>query len=1687
MNDSTSNSGADSTSNGPESPQPPRRPNSHRFWLILFSKPVLGTLAVLAGVLGVAAWRAYSYVQTELAPEIERSLTRSLNRPVRLGKLQSSGLTSLRFGPSQIPAVTPSEVRETAPPGTRPAPNQPNQTAAPDSLQVQGIDVAFDPWQLVWQRKLELQVTLQEPQLNLVQTADGKWLRTEFVPQPQTGWLQTELTAVKFENAMVQALPLGEKVRQFQQVNGNLQLLTATNPNTPANPPSLKFDLQGQAVGGGTLKLRGNWATQTQTAQLTLNTDALNATLLNGVVLPAIDPSYLGKGNSVYQLAGGKIDSQLEVLVAANGDTQVFGTAQVSQISGKLTGLNQPFQNLRGALRLQGPVTYLEGIQGNYGAIPFQTQGSVDWRKGFDLAGQLPPIDANVAAKTLEVVSPVPIAGKVRVPDLRLTGTIANPKLSGTVFSVGAAKIDKLDLRGAAARFELTAPQLALTAIQADPVVGGQIRGQGRYSLLTGGRWLTELQATNLPGTALANLYNVKSPMALGTVSAIIQQGGTAENLVTQVQFQAPQAQYPIRGQAILQGDKVWFDNVVARIGAATVQAKGIVQQNQWQLTAATRNLPLTTLDPKQRGTLSGIFNLAGQVGEFRPETLQANGQVLLSEGIGDLNQPLQAVVQWQGAQQQIRVLEARTPGIVASGILSTQFVNSRTGQQPEITGINLDVAAQNYDLQALGLTNLPANTTLQGRADFRGRLTGSPENLSVAGVIRTRSLQVNQLAFEPGMLGRVNYAPNRGANLQLQGRRDRIGLNLDGKLQPLAFVVQRDQASAVGQRQGDNLQVAIRRFPLTSLPVAAVNPGTGPVGGLLSGDLQLNLPALMASSPTRQQQAVGQFEISRPFWNGVTADRITTSVRMANGVIAFPDGLVQRGGRQYRFNGRLSTGNDPQLVAQVNTVDGQIQDLLPILRSAGYTPPPRRTYTAAAVTPKPVGNAKASLASQMQLLNQIDRQIVQTRTQTSQPLDLSLEQLQGPFNGQVNVVGSRRGVDAGFSLQSQQLTLGDTKLEQAALQGNFRNGVTQLKTALLALQGGRVQFSGTLGGKKQRGDLTIDNFPLDVLQRLAGLTQLDLTGKLNGRATLAGNLANPKLQGQLNLQQAKINQQPVTSANAQFNYNQGRLQFNSTALMASTTEPVQIVGTVPLGIGNRPNRNDRLSVDLSVRNQGLSLLNLFTNDQLTWLGGEGAVNLQVAGTLQQPTINGLITLNQASLQSALFSQPLTGVTGQIRFGRDRLNVEQLTAQYSTGQATATGVLPLNSPLTSTDPDAQRPLQLSLNQADARVPNLYNGQINGNLVVTGTVFQPVLGGTIQLSNGEILLNDTETLTANNRPGSSPIPGSNGFNSSVNPLSPRNSASLGLTASLPMLVSALGPNSSKAGKQDTSPRLNQLQVQLGENIRISSAPLFSFMGQGSITLNGSLGDIQPQGRVDFKRGQVNLFTSRFRLASDNPNFAEFRPNYGLDPVLNITLMTTGTEVYGSRANRLDEFEPLPFASLGALNSVRVQAKVTGRASQLESNFRNSVELTSTPARSEEEIIAMLGGWSGPSRRNDPTLALANLAGSALFNRVQGVVNDYLGNRVNFRLFPTLIPVNAEQRATVSSSGSVLGLGAEVGFDLTRQLSVSAIQVLTAPDNPTQFNLGYQLNDRWRFSTSIDVAGQGVGLVEYRVRF
>jgi translocation and assembly module TamB len=145
----------------------------------------------------------------------------------------------------------------------------------------------------------------------------------------------------------------------------------------------------------------------------------------------------------------------------------------------------------------------------------------------------------------------------------------------------------------------------------------------------------------------------------------------------------------------------------------------------------------------------------------------------------------------------------------------------------------------------------------------------------------------------------------------------------------------------------------------------------------------------------------------------------------------------------------------------------------------------------------------------------------------------------------------------------------------------------------------------------------------------------------------------------------------------------------------------------------------------------------------------------------------------------------------------------------------------------------------------------------------------------------------------------------------------------------------------------------------------------------------------------------------------------------------------------------------------------------------SQLSDSLELTSTPARSKTEIVALLGGsFVDTLGRGDSTLGLVNLAGSALLGNVQNVIGDALGLS-EFRLFPTTI--TDDKRRT-----STLGLSAEAGVDVTRNLSVSLLKELTT-DQPLQYSLRYRLNDQLLLRGSTDLSGDSRAVLEYDKRF
>lgn len=1691
-----------------------------QLWLILLSRPVIGLLLILLAVLIGAGWRAWIFVWQELPPVVEKNLSQTLNRPVQLGRVKEVSLTSLKFGPSSIPRFTKQVGGK--------------RLQDRDRASVKAVDVVFNPLDLLQDRTLRLDITLEQPDLYFDQTQDGRWISTPITTQESKGPIKTKLQAVRFRQARAVLVPQGTSPQTLHSMDGSVlftnenqrlqfdvagqfapggtlnvkgQWLRATQkvtltaqgqdlparavaeliklpaavkagrvrgkinvqvePNQPLSiegsariysadavvpdqyllrslrptPRSfravngtveladrsqkIRFDLQGQVVAGGRFNVKGQWLRPTQQINLALRAQDLAAKVLDKPFKLPISAS------------AGKIDGNLRVQLRPNKPPNLQGTAQLKDVTGRISQLPTPLTKTTGQLRFKGLTTTLENVRGLYGKIPLQASGTIDPQQGYNVAGQTEQITVASVRDTFALNLPFTTAGSVQGQNLQLTGPLTQPRLTGLVTDAATVQVDQLEFQNLLARFELKAPVLRFTQIRAVPTAGGVVTGDARLNVLTRDNLVFNLQAQQVPGDAIAQRYGVSPAVKIGPVSAQAQISGPPSNLRTAVQFQAPEATYPGTGSVLVSGGKTLLRDINLRVAGGRVNVDGRLADNQLQATVAGSGVQLQRFSPDLRGLFSGRLNVSAPLASLRPEAVRAQGQVRFSEGLSLVQEPLTAQVRWDG--EKILVQRATAPGFSASGAV---FAKLQGPQAPRITALNLNVQTEDYSLQNLPLRQIPG-TQLVGLADFAGRLTGTATAPNLRGTLRVDDLALNQVTFEPSLTGRLSYQGGQGLDLQLAGTQDRVDLALGANLRPESFYVRRDAATAVGRTEGERLLVNLQRFPLAALnltPSSRFN--LGPVAGLVSGDFDVNVQTFTGG---------GTVAIAQPRIGGFTGETFTGRLRYENGVAALSEGVLRQAGSQYGVSGTFTPGSNPQFTAQVQLAQAEVQDILTAFNWFNLADVRRGLQApsygqAADIQTLGIETSEAPLLTQIRRLSEIEALLAQQVAQRREASPLpDLADLQGILQGQVEVSGSQRsGIALDFNLRGQEFDWGPYNINQLVAEGRFANGVLELQP--LRLQSGEslVAFSGQVGGSQQSGQLQAENVPVDVLQDFVELP-IDVAGKLDATATLAGSLANPQAQGAIRLEQATLQGTPVKTARGDFNYDNARLNFGSTVVV-SAPEPVQITGSIPyqLPFASEGPESNQLSLDLNVRDEGLALLNVLTR-QVDWVNGKGRADLQVRGTLDKPLVDGVVTIADATLRAQALSQPLTDVTGTIRFDRDRLQVERLTGRFSQGQVIAAGGIPIftSAPVT---PGAA-PLTVELNNLALQLEGLYTGGVNGNVRITGAVQEPVIGGMIQLSDGRVLL-------SNQAAGSNAAPGP-----ATSPVTPDPAAETD-TGIAPL-------------------QFNNLRVALGQDVQVTRPPILNFLASGDLILNGSANNFRPQGIVRFQQGQVNLFTTRFRIDRQEPNYAEFKPEQGLDPNLNVSLATTVTEVVGSRVDAQGVSEAAPFSALGALDSVRIEAEVTGRASRLFTDFENNVELTSSPSRDRDQIIALIGGGLDGAGEGESTLALANLASSAFLNNFQGLFDNALGGKVDFRLFPTLIPTESET--------SNLNLGAEIGYDVTGKASVSVLQVLTAPENSTQFGARYQLNDKVNLRGTVNLEGDGAAAVEYRTRF
>lgn len=1377
----------------------------------------------------------------------------------------------------------------------------------------------------------------------------------------------------------------------------------AAGTTAPFQIASIRSENAGVDIGGGRIAI-ANIALQDKNFVARFIADDVRL----GRILKNAPPALANPLDGTFQIAGNRENFNLKTL-------QGNGEARLRVGNGTITAANIKLANGRYQTQVKANNVPVQGLA----KVPLQG----------NLTGQL------AVAGLVDSFSPntIQAQGQARINVGNGTITAANIQLANGRYrtqlqakNVPVQKLAQVPLQG-----DLTGQLDVAGAVDAFSPKAIQARGQAQIAVgqgtitaaniqLANGRYQTQILANNVPVQRLTTV----PPQFHGNLTGQFSVAGAVDSFSPNAIIAKGQAQLSLAG---------------GQVSATNIQ----LANGRYQALVGAAGVQLNRFNQQLRGQLGGQLQLAGNLGETRLSAVKAAGQLQLSQGLPGIARPIIANLTWNG--EQLAIQQATAPGLNVSGYIAA---NATQPGIPEITNLNLNVQAQDFNLQQLPVS-LPNQIAVAGKVDFNGRVTGKLPLPNVAGQLSLKDLIVQGIAFEPLLTGRVQS--NQGVNLDLRGNRDRIAFNLNANNRPESFLIQWQQASAQGRVQGDNWGVQVANFPMQILnltPPPRLRLGGGTIKGLLSGDIQFN----QSTFATTGKLAIAQPEVGR-----IKGDRFTTQFRYSDGTANIANTEFVKGSSRYTLAGNLTpTAKGPRIQGKLNVSQGNLQDVLTVaqifdVQDFQNNGTSGNFGNASDLTTYAQGLPNRSLLDQIKRLYEIDAvNTAQEQQRNASPIP-DLADLQGTFSGEVALdTATPKGLAVDFNLNGQNFTWGKEtednrfyRADKIIAEGKFNDGVLQLRPLRIESANSLVSFAGNVGGSDQSGQLRVSNFPVQVLNNFVNLP-LGITGNLSGTAALAGSVANPQARGELQITDGQLNQKPIESASTTFSYNNGRLDFFSNLSIAGP-QPVNISGSLPykLPFATKNPDNDQISLDVKVQNEGIALLNLLTN-QIAFEQGEGEIDLKVRGTRLKPILNGSATVQNATFAAQALPGKLREVTGSIQFDFDRILVENLQGKFSRGKVEAAGELPVfNNTLA-----INNPLNVNLEQLNLKLKGLYQGGASGNLQITGSALNPAIGGMISLYDGQVLLAE-----------------------STNTEQPSNNTGISLTK----LNKQDKPETTGAG---AIARFNNLQIELGKNLQITRPPILSFRAVGNLTVSGTFTDPIPVGTIQLKDGGVNIFTTQFRLARGYKHTATFRANQPRDPDLDVQLFAKVLDVVQNSDFSDSRLSP---TGLAALETVRVEANVKGQASRL----NESLELRSTPSRGENEIVALLGGgFVNTQGLGDSTLGIINIAGSAVFNNFQSAFNQ-IGTAFGLselRIFPTVISDNPE----AGRSTSTIELAAEAGVDLSAKLSVSSIKILTAND-PFQWGINYRINDKVRVRASTNLEDDSRAVIEYQTRF
>ncbi|MGF1515869.1 MAG: translocation/assembly module TamB domain-containing protein [Elainellaceae cyanobacterium] len=1696
--------------------------------------------AVAGGIVivgaGAAVVAARYFVYERLAPIVENTLTDSLNRPLEIGEVTQFSLTGITFDGAEVPTT------ETQ-----------SDYAVAGSVQV-GLNPLQIIVDLIRDREVPISIKLVDSELFLVEGEEG-WLQTELQQdeEEEEGPISIVVQKVTVENATVIANPLGSLdasvALEDSTPNGDANDVDARAGIPPDTTPEeedqgsivptededgapevrlepvvlagvdavanlrneyrdIDFEASGGLRSGGEFDINGAADLEVQRVRA-----ALRSSDVSLPVLVALLPLPLA-------LEQGELDSN--VTVEYRGDSNqppieslyFQGTAQISDAIAQLEAAPQPIEDLNTSLRFDEQTIRLEDTSLRYGEIPVEAAGNVDLQEGYDIDAQVPEVTLEGLQETLNIPIPVEVAGAFEA-DAQVSGPLEQPVVTGDISNQGRVDLDRTAVDVVQAAFKFTPPLLTVESFRIVPTVGGEIVGDGTVNLEADGNVLANIDAT-IPADELAQDYgfSLPAPYQIGPLVADLEVFGPFNDIQAVAQWRLPQATYSGQGQVSYGNNALRLQDTQFQVEGGTVSADGVAQfdQQTWQANVDASGVRTGDVAPQLQGLLTADVALAGRLDNLDLAAVSAQGTARLDD---TRIQPINGVAliapgtyqtgfRWTGDGLQVDGF--RGPNLRADG-----FIGLDPASASVVTRFDLDVVANDYELARLD-PFLPdavrAQAQLRGLASYAGQVSGTLSAPQVNGQLALDGFGVNRFTFA-NLAGPVQLGLGQGGQIALQGGGDRIAATVSESYIPTDFAIRNGEISLTGETAGDTLTAQLRDFPLQLLDYKPLGEAQGAVSGVVNANVEANIADL--SNPS----AVASLAVAEPSLGAIAADQFTGEVTYRNSAISLAAGELTQGPSLYTLDGRLALDGAQPFEANVAVQQGQLETVVAAVRlvspASGQAGDGADAYQEGDLDAIDAGRPARPLLEQALYatkLAALNRQLNPEDQTTA--LIPPLEELSGTFDARLDVSGQLssifEGLRAEFALDGQDWDWGQyDDPNQVEVAGSLVEGTLALEPFRFQSGESLVAYSGSLGiTGNQSGVLRVEQVPVPLLQSVAenfANVPVNLDGSLNALVNFDGSLVTPRVEGEAAIANAQVNGNPLDEVATEFRYVDAQLDAEAR-LVNQGPQKLVARASIPYALpfmAVRP-ATDQISAEAVLQDEALGLISVVTNNQLQWEGGNGLVRVDVSGTLEEPVVAGTAQFDDATVALQLINDPITDITGRAMFDLDQIQVADLQAKLNGGDIQVDGALPVQSPDSSTE------LLVSLDQVpvDLDVPAIANREVgfsatvDSKAIVSGTALDPVLGGKVQLQDGQVdvfsgLFGGFGGAGASPAAAEDATTGSSAEDGATEAEEPnlifgidrirRFLRKPNAEGNFGGAIASRTPPSNLLGSDadsDSLIRFDNLEITLTDDLEVAGGSFFNVEAEGSLILNGGLANLRPDGELDLVSGWVNLYSAQFRLDRDEPNRVVLTPDEGLDPLLQVTAVADVPELERTPVAPSSPFAPSEVAdqsavpSFGGFETIEVIARIDGRLSQLQENL----ELESDPPRTDEQLVALIGGGLvNQFAQGDAAAGLATFVGSGNFANVSNEIADTLGIDL-FRIFPAT-DVGDESNLPVN-------VGVEAGVDIANDLSVTILQLLGST-TPPQVGLRYRLTEEFQIRANTDLDEDTRGILEYQIRF